>query len=162
MSVVDVELAARFPEEQRGISRFFEVITRLAADVRRSRQLLAFPGVLALPLRAPTLARWMFSTLSSLLEATITDPLLKAVLSARSGNNALPPSEVSLPFHAAMESYYYGGAYYPQGGAKALSAAYVKALRRNGGSIRVKSRLKRILLDGERASGCCVAGWEAS
>jgi phytoene dehydrogenase-like protein len=146
-------LKARFPDDHDGIDRFFGVSVQLAKDVANSRALLSFPSVLALPFRAPSLVRWGFSTLGALLDATISDPVLRAILSARCGNHGLPPSEVSLPLHAAMDHHYYGGAYYPKGGAKAISSAYVKALREHGGELRLRSRVARILLENDRAAG---------
>jgi all-trans-retinol 13,14-reductase len=146
-------LQQRFPQEREGIERFFRISTQLAHDVARARTLFSFPGIVALPFRAPALARWGLSTLKSLLDATVSDPQLRAILSARCGNHGLPPSEVSLPLHAAMDHHYYEGAYYPRGGAKAISSAYVKALRENGGVIRLKSEVSRILVEKDRAAG---------
>ncbi len=146
-------LKASFPHERQGIDRYFEIVRQLAADVDRSQTLLSFPEVLALPLRAPVLTRWGFSTLEALLDATVSNPLLRAILSTRCGNHGLPPSQVSLPLHAAMDHYYFDGAYYPKGGAKAISSSYVRALRRYGGKIRLRTCVARILLEGERAAG---------
>src|SRR5207244_1219370 len=78
-------LKARFPMQTDNLDRFFGLMGRLVADVKRSADLLKFPAVLAVPFRAPTLARWGFSTLGALLDKTISDPLLKGVLSAQCG-----------------------------------------------------------------------------
>lgn len=153
-------LSARFPEERRGIERYFDVLCRIAADVGRAGSLLSFPKILALPFRAPGLVRWGFRTQSALLDATIRDPLLRAILSARCGNHGLPPSEVSLPLHASIERHYLNGGYYPKGGAKAVSSAFVKALREHGGAIRLRSRVLQILMEGDRAAGVMLQGGE--
>jgi phytoene dehydrogenase-like protein len=145
-------LKARFPCQAEGIDRYFTVIEDLAREVG-SAQRLTLPRLLSLPLRAPTLLRWGFRTLESLLDATISDPTLRAILSARCGNHGMAPSQVSLPLHAAMDHHYFKGAYYPQGGAKAISSAYVKTLRRHGGQIRLRTRVARILVESDRAVG---------
>ncbi|MFO0611062.1 MAG: NAD(P)/FAD-dependent oxidoreductase [Polyangiaceae bacterium] len=152
------KLIARFPDERRGITRFFEVIRGLAGDLARCDELLRFPEIALLPLRAPRLLRWGFSTLDALLDATIRDPMLRAVLSAQCGNHGLPPSRVSLPLHAAMTAHYFDGAFYPRGGAKRIAAAYVRALRRHGGEIHLDCPVKRILTEGKRAVGVELAG----
>jgi phytoene dehydrogenase-like protein len=145
-------LKARFPREREGIDRYFDTIVRLARDTASIRS-LTLPKLLTIPFRAPSLLRWGLSTLQGLLDSTISDPLLRAILSARCGNHGLPPSQVSLPLHAAMDHHYFGGAYYPKGGAKAISSAYVKTLRRHGGTIRLRSRVSRILMEKDRAVG---------
>jgi len=115
--------------------------------------LLGFPSILRVPFRAPKLLRWGFTKLSSLLDACIHDPVLKGVLSGQCGNHGLAPSEVSLPLHAAMSAHYFDGAYYPRGGAKRISAAYIKALRKHGGVVRTRERVVRIIAHGGRVHG---------
>lgn len=151
------KLQARFPAEAKGIAKYFEVIQGVAADLARCDELLGFPRVLALPWRAPKLARWAMSTLGSLLDSTIRDPLLRGVLSAQCGNHGLAPSRVSLPLHAGMTSHYFGGAFYPRGGAKRIPAAYIKAIRRLGGEIALETPVTRIVTEGKRAVGVEIA-----
>lgn len=153
-------LGARFPSERDGIERYFEVLCRLAGEVGRTGSLLSFPGIFLLPFRAPTLLRWGLKTQAALLDATVRDPLLRAILSARCGNHGLPPSEVSLPLHSTIERHYLHGAYYPKGGAKRLSSAFVKTLRENGGEIRLRARVLRIMVERGRATGVVLQGGE--
>lgn len=151
-------LTARFPDERAGIDRFFAVIQGLASDLGRCDELLGFPRILALPFRAPRLLRWGFSTLESLLDATIRAPMLRAVLAAQCGNHGLAPSRVSLPLHAGMAAHYFQGGFYPRGGAKRIPAAYIKAIRRLGGQIVLDCPVSRIVTEGERAVGVEIAG----
>jgi all-trans-retinol 13,14-reductase len=150
-------LAARFPEERAGLDRFFAVIQGLAADLGRCDELLGFPQILALPFRAPRLLRWGFSTLEALLDSTIRDPMLRAVLAAQCGNHGLAPSRVSLPLHAGMAAHYFQGGFYPRGGAKRIAAAYIKAIRKLGGTIILDCPVKRIVTEGRRAVGVEIA-----
>ncbi len=146
-------LKARFPAEAAGIDRYFDTLCGVQEELLEVDRLLSFPSILTVPFRAPKLLRWGFTTLSSLLDACIGDPVLKGVLAGQCGNHGLAPSEVSLPLHAAMSAHYFDGAYYPRGGAKRISAAYIKALRRHGGAVRTGERVARILVEGGRASG---------
>jgi phytoene dehydrogenase-like protein len=146
-------LAARFPEEREGLARYFATLRGVNEAVCKVDRLLSFPEVLALPFVAPPLLAWGLRTQGSLLDRTIRDPLLRAVLSAQSGNHGLAPSRVSLPLHASMIAHYYDGAFYPRGGAKRLPSALIKALRRHGGRIRLRARVRRIVVEGGRAVG---------
>ncbi len=146
-------LAERFPSERTGIDAYFETLQRVAADIKRCEELLELPRALLLPFRAPELMRWGFRTLAPLLDRTIDHPLLRAVLSAQSGNHGLAPSQVSLPLHAAMTCHYLDGAYYPSGGAKRIPAAYLKELRRHGGELLMSKRVARIRVERGRVRG---------
>lgn len=146
-------LCERFPHEREGLERYFGTCRRLNESVRRCDRLLSFPRVLAIPFLAPDLLRWGFRTQGALLNRCIKDPLLRGILAAQSGNHGLAPSRVSLPLHASMINHYYDGAYYPRGGAKRIPLALIKALRKRGGQIRLRSRVKRILVENGRAAG---------
>ena len=146
-------LCERFPHERAGLGRYFDVCHAVNADLTRCEELLSFPSVIALPLRAPQLLRWGFRTQGALLDRTIRDPMLRAVLSAQSGNHGLAPSRVSLPLHASMTTHYEDGAYYPRGGAKRIPLALIKVLRRRGGQIRLRARVRQILVERGRAVG---------
>ena len=153
-------LVSRFPHERAGIERYFTVLHEVVADLQKCDTLLTFPKVLTVPFKAPTLLRWGFRTPAALLDDCVKDPLLKAVLSAQSGNHGLPPSQVSLPAHAAMAAHYDEGGFYPRGGAKSIPRAYIRELRRRGGAIRMRTRVKRIVVEGERAVGVVTESGE--
>lgn len=146
-------LSARFPSEREGIARYFDTVSRLNRELLSCEEYLAFPRILGLPFKSPTLMRWGLRTQSALLNSCVRDPWLRAILAAQSGDHGLAPSRVSLPLHASMIVHYYNGGYYPRGGAKRLPSAYIKALRRHGGKIRLRARVKRILVEGGRAVG---------
>lgn len=144
---------SRFPHEEAGIRRYFAVCEQLAGDVGRVDELLSFPKVLALPFLAPTLVRWFLSTQQSLLDNTVSDPLLRGFLAAQNGDHGLAPSRVSMPVHACTIGHYANGAYYPRGGAKSIPRALVRALRRDHGEIRLRARVQRILVERDRVTG---------
>ncbi|NUP05299.1 MAG: NAD(P)/FAD-dependent oxidoreductase [Polyangiaceae bacterium] len=153
-------LKSRFPHESAAIDRYFALLVGINEDVCTCDRLMSFPEVLTVPFRAPRLLRWGFRTLAALLDETIHDPMLRAVLSAQCGNHGLAPSRVSLPLHASMTTHYFDGAFYPRGGAKRIAAAYIKALRRHGGQIRLSSPVTRIVVEHGRAVGVEVANGE--
>jgi phytoene dehydrogenase-like protein len=64
--------------------------------------------------------------------------------------------------HASVQAHYFDGAWYPRGGGAAIPRAFVNALKRNGGSIRLETRVERILTEpapdgGRRAVGVKLA-----
>ncbi len=153
-------LMERFPHERRGLTEYFDVVTGLASDVARADSVLSFPRILALPLLAPRLVRWGLSTQQALLDKTIRDPLLRAFLTAQNGDHGLSPARASMPVHACTVSHYANGAYYPRGGAKSMTRAFIRAIRRGGGAIQLRAKVTQILLDGSRVRGVELASGE--
>jgi len=92
--------------------------------------------------------------------AYISDPKLKGVLSAQAGDHGLPPSMASVFMHAGVTRHYFNGGYFPRGGGGAIPKAFVRALKRAGGEIRLQTPVKRILLEGKRAVGVETADGE--
>ncbi len=148
-------LSERFPADQQGIARYFKTLKQVAADL----QALGDPKLgdfLAMPFRLPRLLR----SLESLIDSCVKHPVLKAVLAGQVGNHALPPSRAPLAVHAMMSAHYFDGGWYPRGGAKAIPRAFIEQLKSHGGAIRMRSRVKRILVDGGRAAGVELEGGE--
>jgi all-trans-retinol 13,14-reductase len=153
-------LVERFPHEREGLTRYFDTLRRLHREVLACDTMLSFPRVLALPFKSPTLIYWGLRTHGALLDATIQDRRLRAVLAAQSGDHGLAPSRVSLPLHASMIAHYQNGAFYPRGGGGRIPMALIKALRRRGGKIRLRSEVSRILVEKGRAAGVELASGE--
>jgi phytoene dehydrogenase-like protein len=146
-------LASRFPRERKGIAGYLRDVAALGDELGN---LLAFRGLgdlLSLPRKAPTMTRWGLRTAGALINHHVRDPLLRGVLGAQSGDHGLPPSMVSAPVHAAVVAHYFDGGWYPKGGAAALPRALIRALRKAGGEIHVKTPVDRILVENRRAIG---------
>ncbi len=143
-------LKAHFPFEADGIDGYF-------ADLVDMIQSLSRIGDMNHPLKsatsAPTILKWMRATGADLINAHVTDPVLRGVLAGQSGDHGLPPSQVSAFMHAGITYHYLEGGYYPLGGSFSIPRAFVKALNRFGGEIRLKSRVKRILLEEKKVLG---------
>jgi phytoene dehydrogenase-like protein len=85
---------------------------------------------------------------------------LRSVLSAESGTYGAPPSRATAATHASILAHYMGGAYYVRGGSRTLVDALVGAIEESGGQIRLRSRVSRILVEGDRAAGVELAKGE--
>jgi phytoene dehydrogenase-like protein len=154
-------LVARFPHEASGIRRYFDVCSRVHRELMTVDSLLEFPKVLTVPWKAPTLLRWGLSTQKDLLDATVKDALLRALLTAQNGDHGLAPSRVSLPVHASMLAHYDHGAYYPRGGAKRIPRALLRELQRCHGKIRLSSPVERVIVERGRATGVKLESGES-
>lgn len=150
-------LAARFPSERAGVRRYYDDVAHIARELDELMTVEGLGDVARLPFRAPHVARWALRTGRALVEHHVHDPRLRAVLGAQSGDHGLPPSRVPAVVHAAVQSHYFRGGYYPRGGAAAIPRAFLRALRRAGGSIRVRAEVTKILLEGRRVVGVRLA-----
>ncbi|MCP4356821.1 MAG: NAD(P)/FAD-dependent oxidoreductase [Chloroflexi bacterium] len=146
-------LQERFPQEKAGIEALFDTIDRLIGDIGKLARIRNISDVLAAPFRARTALRWGFRSAQKMIDNHISDPLLKAILVGQSGDHGLPPSMVSAPVHAGVMAHYYEGGYYPMGGGFAIPRAFVRALKRAGGKLRLNTPISKILLAGNTAVG---------
>jgi len=143
-------LKSHFPQEAKGIDGYFADLTAMTEGLRNI-------GKLNEPLQAAkgagNVLKWLRATGADLINAHISDPVLRGVLSGQSGDHGLPPSQVSAFMHAGITEHYLEGGYYPLGGAFTIPRAFVRALKRAGGEIRLKSRVKRILIEAKKVLG---------
>ena len=143
-------LKEHFPHEARGIVSYFDDMKNMIEGLRRLGNL---SNPLQSAMSAPTVLKWMRATGKDFLDAHVSDPVLKGVLSGQAGDHGLPPSQVSAFMHVGITHHYLDGGYYPLGGAFTLPRAFVRALKKAGGEIRLQSRVKRILLEGKKVLG---------
>ena len=146
-------LKARFPQEKKGIDRYFDTIEQLMADIGKLGRMRGIGDFLTVPFRAGTAVRWGFRSAQAMINHYISDPVLRAILAGQSGDHGLPPSMVSAAVHAGVTTHYFDGGYYPMGGGFAIPRAFARALKRAGGELRLQTRVSQILLEGKRARG---------
>ena len=144
------ELKRHFPNEAAGIDGYFADLTAMTSGLRNI-------GNLSKPLQAAKgaghILKWLRATGADLINAHITDPVLRGVLAGQSGDHGLPPSQVSAFMHAGITEHYLDGGFYPLGGAFTIPRAFVRALKKAGGEIRLKARVKRMLLEANQVIG---------
>ncbi|MEZ4594770.1 MAG: NAD(P)/FAD-dependent oxidoreductase [Chloroflexota bacterium] len=143
-------LKARFPHEASGIDGYLNMCQQLMDEVRLLGRVRGLGDALTLPWRARHILRWAFRSGGDLINHYVSDPVLRAILSAQSGDHGLPPSQVSAPVHAGVTHHYFDGGYYPLGGAFAIPRAFARALKKAGGELRLQTRVERILLDANK------------
>ncbi|MGD0765669.1 MAG: FAD-dependent oxidoreductase [Dehalococcoidia bacterium] len=137
-----------FPQERHAIDRYLEFAQATARGAWQppSGEPTALERRLGKPASACTLGE-VFDGLECSLR-------LRHILASFSGTYAVPPSRASAAINAGLQDHYLrSGGYFIKGGGRALVAALVGAVRDNGGELRLRSRVRRILVEGGAARG---------
>ena len=146
-------LKARFPHEAEGIDAYLDAVDALMGNLGRLGQVRGVGDAVGAAGSALSVLRWSRRTGQDLIDHFISDQRLKDILGGQAGDHGLPPSQVSVFFHAGVVHHYFNGGWYPRGGGFAIPRAFVRALKRAGGEIRLKSPVARILLEKGKAIG---------
>lgn len=141
-------LAQRFPDERLAIAAYLDLAEKVTGELGVFPEARGLWDTLAIPYRTRHLARFGLYSLKRTLEKRFRNPLLRGILSTTCGDYGLPPSKAMFVLHAAVTGHYLGGGYYPRGGGDALPRAFIRALGRVGGTIRLGARADRILVEG--------------
>ena len=153
-------LKERFPHEAKGIDDYLNAVDELMLKLSNLGKINSLGKAVKAAPGALSILRWYKKTGGDLLDAHISDPKLKGVLSAQAGDHGLPPSMASVFMHAGVTRHYFNGGYFPRGGGGAIPKAFVRALKRAGGELRLQTPVARILLEGKRAVGVELADGE--
>ena len=142
-----------FPAEKQGFAELLEVCRRTRVETQLAEGM--GPGeFMALPKRAPTLARYHRATLDDVASDFLDDARARAAFGALWPYLGLPPSRVSFLYFATMlMSYVEDGAWYCRGSFQEFAAALAQALQRDGGELLLRSSVRRILVQDGRARG---------
>lgn len=146
-------LKSHWPAESRGIDRFFDLMKRVDADTNEySKRPSTLASKALVPFRQPALFQWYRRTLADVLDRTIQDPALKAVLSQLWVYLGPPPSRLSsVIFLSCLQGYFDQGAWHVKGTSQALSDAYAARIRELGGEVRTGVRVDSIVIEDGRA-----------
>ncbi|MBI3911489.1 MAG: NAD(P)/FAD-dependent oxidoreductase [Armatimonadetes bacterium] len=140
------ELSAAFPAEAEGIRRFFTDVNRIGREFLALRH--------GPPTEGPA-ARYYDRTAADLLNDTVRNERLRAILAATWQFGGLPPTQLSaLQFALNFHLYHQqGGPCAARTGVKALSQALAEVITEHGGSVALRARVTRILRERGRAVG---------
>jgi all-trans-retinol 13,14-reductase len=146
-------LKERFPQEAKGIDGYFDTLEAMNTGLQNLGRVRGPKEAVKAAGSIPQVLAWFRRSGQDLIEAHISDPLLKGVLAGQSGDHGLPPSQVSAFMHAGITNHYLDGGYYPLGGSYVIPRAFVRALKRAGGVFKLKTRVEKILLEAKKAVG---------
>ena len=150
-------LKERFPDEAEGIDGYLDAVSGLMHSLDRLGRVNGVGQAVKSAGDAVSVLRWARRSGQDLIEHFVSDPVLKAILAGQSGDHGMPPSQVSAFVHAGITQHYFNGGYFPRGGGFAIPRAFVRALKRAGGEIRLQTSVSHILLEGNQAVGVELA-----
>jgi phytoene dehydrogenase-like protein len=154
-------LAADFPDQVEGLDKFFALVRQVRAALSAMARLNSLSAGWEAVKQLPMLARYHRATFADITESLISDPKLRAVLAAPGGDIGLPPSKASGLAMLGLLSHFLGGAYFPEGGTKALRDAYVHLLRTAGAELKRNSAVDRIITENGHITGVRTAKGES-
>ena len=157
------DLIELFPGQRDGIRSYLDEALAAYRDTRRLEVDHAAgdrPTLEQIMARYPALIRISAETWEEMLTRHVSAPGARALLASLWGYGGLPPSRLSALVGVALTSYHEHGAWYPEGGARAISDALVTSLRERGGAIRYDRRVTGIELGDDHATAVLTAAGE--
>ena len=146
-------LATRFPKEKKNIRKYLTLVQRVTYELQLIPKLTSWWQKITVPFRTKHFGKFALFPLKKVIGWHIKDPLLKAVLNIQCGDHGLPPNRACFPVHCSVMSHYFDGGFYPMGGGGGIVKAMTKGIKRNGGEIRVKQDVVKILIENKKAIG---------
>jgi ferredoxin--NADP+ reductase len=158
-------LVETFPYEEDGIREVTGVLRRSIEELRR----VGVPGpdtdfeeYMRL---APTVVAWGMRPLTELYDEHYLSERARGVLTAQAGDYATPPSRTPVLMHAGLiDHYMQDGAFYIKGGGQELVGQLVELIHANGGRVRTRAAVSRVLTAGDegghRVTGVELEGGE--
>ena len=134
-----------FPEEKRGIHKFFTVFEKIIQATKASESMgRGVLQMLSFIVRNPVMVKYSRVPYQKLLNDVTSDKRLQAVLAAPCGDYGVPPAKASIIIAIMVWAHYIKGAYYPCGGSGALRDAFVSGLKNHGAELKKSSRVVSI------------------
>jgi all-trans-retinol 13,14-reductase len=144
-----------FPDEAGAIDQYIAAVCAASAASGLYFAEKAIPAPIARligPLLRRRFLRYADRTTAQVLGQFTGNRELIAVLTGQWGDYGLPPGESSFGMHAMIAYHYFGGAWYPVGGASEIAAGIAPVIERAGGQIVVSAEVSEILIE----RGCAV------
>lgn len=150
-------LKQRFPSEAAGIDGYFDLIGRMADELGWAHPIESLSDAVLLPVHAHTILRYGMMPLGHFIDRFTTHPMVRAILTIQAGDHAMAPSKAPTALHAGLQSYYFDGGCYPQGGGHAIPDALIAELVLHGGNVVLGTEVAQILVADGRAIGVRLA-----
>jgi phytoene dehydrogenase-like protein len=149
-------LAAAFPDEAVGITRYLNAVTRAANTLGSMFVAHCAPPLasnLLTRIKHDSIERWVGRTTWQVVQDCVGDPRLRAVLAARWGDYGSQPSESSFAMHATLTRHYLDGAWYPVGGSAGFARELGATVEAAGGAVRTGAEVTAVCVDRNRVTG---------
>lgn len=153
-------LCSYFPEEQKAIDAYLELIFSLASAAKGYFGAKALPPLLskvAGPFMAGKFLKLARKTTLEVVSSLTQNQKLIGLLTAQYGDYGLPPAQSSFAIHAMVVKHYLDGAAYPVGGSGKIAEEILPVIRQSGGDVLVRAEVKEVLIRGNQACGVKLA-----
>ncbi len=146
-------LSTRFPKEEKNINEYVSLVEKVSYELQLMPKLKGWWQKITVPFRTKHFGKFALFPLKKVIGWHVKDPLLKTVLNIQCGDHGLPPSRACFPVHCSVMSHYFNGGFYPMGGGGGIVKAMTNGVKRNGGEVRVKQSVEKILIENNKAIG---------
>ena len=151
------ELIKNFPNEEDEIRKFFKVIESIQEEfysVVKGKFDPSLKELLKIVFTCPTLRKYATKSFDDLLTKFITNVELRDILAVYSLWLGVSTKKIKATLAAVVFfSPYYHGHYYPKGGMLGFANNLAKAYTANGGEIRYRTEVKKIIIENGKAVG---------
>jgi prolycopene isomerase len=162
------ELIAKFPQETKGIRKFYDECWRVF-NCLNAMELLSLEEIGYLlrvffqhPAACLGLLKYLPQNVGDTARRHIHDPALLKFIDMECYCWSVVPADLTPMINAGMvfSDRHYGGINYPKGGVGKIAESLVTGLEKAGGEIRYQARVTKILQEGDRAVGVQLANGE--
>jgi all-trans-retinol 13,14-reductase len=158
-------LCRNFPDDARGITAFLAEIAAVYRDLHTSLDENngsppsggTVDEMLSWSARHRHAARWMHRSYAEMLDAFISGGRLKHLFTTIAEYVTDQPERLTVGEMAPLFGYYLEGGFYPAGGSQKLADLLRTVIAENGGSVRLRTRAARFLIEDERVAGIVTA-----
>lgn len=147
------QMSEYFPSQRPNLEKYFDIIEQIASA--SSLHTLNIDGS-----SQPFDSEYHLRSVDSVVESTISDPLLAKVLVGNLPLYAGERGKTSFATHAFIMDFYNQSSYRFVGGSDTMSDALVKKLYGHGGQVLTRHKATRILCNDSQAVGVEVNGGE--
>ncbi|WP_104696809.1 MULTISPECIES: phytoene desaturase family protein [unclassified Helicobacter] len=149
-------LKKMFPYEAEGIDKYFKKIDFQAKIAKKFPFDMKFLEFFIAPITTVIFLTYNVirnKTAGEVLDECIRDSKLKRILNINLVYYHYDPYKFIWSYHAIPQKGYYTQGMYVKGGSQALSNGFASIITENGGEVRAKADVTKILLDGNKAVG---------
>jgi all-trans-retinol 13,14-reductase len=159
-AALKLDLKEQFPKASNEIDRYFEAVHEACEAAKASWSLRMIPAPLTRAYRLwkqKEINRWCGRTTEQVIGEIVSDPKLRAVLSGQWGDFGGLPKDGSFAIHSIVVAHYFGGAYYPVGGAKVLAEGLIPVIKAGNGSVMVSNAATNLIVQDDVVAGVRTA-----
>ena len=151
-------LTRHFPAEEQPLLEFLALCGQIHRDVHSLPPALSLAALDAAVAQHPVLFKYLNASVGTLLDETLSEPRLKALVGAVWPYFGLPPDRLSvLTWSTPLLSLVEDGVFQCEGGAQALVDALAEAVRRRNGELRTGCEVASIVVEDGTAVGVLLA-----